>query len=283
MQKYIGRNAVMLLAGAILLSACGKSASNVSGYVDTDMTYLSSSYAGRVQKLLVERGSKVESGQAVFQVDPTPEALSAEHDKLNTSALKAELEGLNDQIKYAAALLKRQKIMRKSDASSIDDLENAGKNLEVLNKQKASLEARIAASEALTKKAEWQKSEKEGVAPAGGLVFDTFAMPGEFMQPGQPILALITPSSLKITFFVSEKELSSYKVGQKVAISTTSVPDSYIATVTYISNQAEYTPPIIFSREERKKLVFKIAARPDAPDLVSMHLGQPVTVSQVND
>ena len=273
MQKYIGRNAVMLLAGAILLSACGKSASNVSGYVDTDMTYLSSSYAGRVQKLLVERGSKVESGQAVFQVDPTPEALSAEHDKLNTSALKAELEGLNDQIKYAAALLKRQKIMRKSDASSI----------EVLNKQKASLEARIAASEALTKKAEWQKSEKEGVAPAGGLVFDTFAMPGEFMQPGQPILALITPSSLKITFFVSEKELSSYKVGQKVAISTTGVPDSYIATVTYISNQAEYTPPIIFSREERKKLVFKIAARPDAPDLVSMHLGQPVTVSQVND
>lgn len=283
MHNTIGRNAVIVLACALVLSACGKTPTDVSGYIDTDMTYLSSSYAGRMQNLLVERGSKVESGQVVFQVDPTFEALSAEYEQSSAKALKAELGGLKDQIKYAAALFKRQQIMRKSDASSVDDLQIARKNLEVLNKQKTSIEAKIAAADVLTKRTEWQKSEKEGVTPAEGLVFDTFVMPGEFTQPGQPIMALITPDSLKITFFVSEKELADYKVGQKIKISMDGKAEIYIASIRFISNLAEYTPPIIFSREERKKLVFKIVARPDSPDLERMHLGQPVTVSQLYD
>jgi HlyD family secretion protein len=282
-QKTIGRYTLLLLAGALLLSGCGKSSTDVSGYIDTDMTYLSSSYAERVQKLMAERGSTVQSGQAVFQVDPTFESLSAEYDQSSTMALRAERDGLEDQIKYAAALLKRQQIMRKSDASSVDDLEIARKNLEVLHKQKASVDARIAAAQALTKRTEWQKSEKEGIAPAEGLVFDTFAMPGEFTQAGQPILALITPDSLKVIFFVAERELGDYKVGQKLKISTDGNSESYVASISYISNQAEYTPPMIFSRDERKKLVFKIIARPDSPTLQKMHLGQPVTVSQIHE
>ena len=106
---------------------------------------------------------------------------------------------------------------------------------------------------------------------------------GEYVQAGQPIVALITPKSLKVTFFVGEAELAQVKLASKVQVTMDGVQQPLTATVDYISSKAEYTPPVIFSREERTKLVFKVIARPESADLQSIHLGQPVTVSTRND
>lgn len=276
-------NLLLTVATTLLITGCGKGRSDFSGYIDTDMTYLSSSYSGRLQKLDVQRGSLVEASQILFQVDPTYESLTAAIDQSNVAALLSELAQVKDQIIYAKQRLSREQKMRKTEASSKDDVELAQKNLDVLNNQLKSLEARIAASKGTTERTLWQKAQKYGVAESSGLVFDTFMMPGEYVQAGQPVVALITPESLKVTFFVNEPELAALKLGQKVNISSDGMTKPLRGTIDFISNRAEYTPPVIFSREERSKLVFKVVARPESPDLQSVHLGQPVTVSITND
>ena len=280
----IKRNSsLVLLAITLLVMACGRNKPDFAGYIDTDMTYLSSSYSGRLQKLEVQRGHLVEASQMLFQVDPTYESLSAQIDQRNVDVLQSEYAQVKDQIVYAKQRLKREKTMSTSDASSKDEVEFAQKNLDVLNNQLKSVEARIEASKGTTERTLWQKAQKDGIAPASGLIFDTFIRSGEFVQAGQPIVALITPESLKITFFVGETNLSSLKLGQRVRVNADGMSKPLNAQIDYIASKAEYTPPVIFSREERSKLVFKVIAKPESPDLQSIHLGQPVTVSIANE
>ncbi len=273
----------LAMSVVLALSACGNSKTDFSGYIDTDMSYLSSSYPGRLQALNVQRGTLITATQKLFEVDPAYETLSTNIDQFNLDALKAEYEQTQNQIDYAKKRLGRERVMAKSDASSKDDVELALKNLDVLKNQLANISSKIEASRGVVERSLWQKSQKTGVAPSDGLIFDTYMQEGEYVQAGQPIVALITPKSLKVTFFVGEAELAQVKLASKVQVTMDGVQQPLTATVDYISSKAEYTPPVIFSREERTKLVFKVIARPESADLQSIHLGQPVTVSTRND
>ncbi len=268
---------------AVLATGCGKTKNEFNGYIDTDMSYLSSSFSGRLQTLNVQRGDLVEASQKLFEVDPTYESISASIDQHNVDALQAEYEQVKNQIVYAKQRLKRERTMAKSDASSKDDVDLALKNLDVLNNQLKSIESRIGASRGVTERTLWQKSQKNGTATLDGMIFDTYMQEGEFVQAGQPIVAFITPKSLKVTFFVAEPDISKVKLASKVQLSVDGKEEPLTATIYYISSKAEYTPPVIFSREERAKLVFKVIARPEKVDLQSIHLGQPVTVRSTHE
>lgn len=268
---------------AVLATGCGKTKNEFNGYIDTDMSYLSSSFSGRLQTLNVQRGDLVEASQKLFEVDPTYESISASIDQHNVDALQAEYEQVKNQIVYAKQRLKRERTMAKSDASSKDDVDLALKNLDVLNNQLKSIESRIGASRGVTERTLWQKSQKNGTATLDGMIFDTYMQEGEFVQAGQPIVAFITPKSLKVTFFVAEPDISKVKLASKVQVSVDGKEEPLTATIDYISSKAEYTPPVIFSREERAKLVFKVIARPEKVDLKSIHLGQPVTVRSTHE
>jgi len=129
-----------------------------------------------------------------------------------------------------------------------------------------------------TAQKKWVMTRKENSAPEAGIVFDTYYTKGEFVQAGNPVLSLVTKDHIKVVFFVPEERLAQIRLNQHVNLKTD--VNNLFATghVFYISNIAEFTPPIIYSREERHKLVFRVEAKIDTPDLEKIHLGQPVTL-----
>ncbi|MFW6027254.1 MAG: HlyD family secretion protein, partial [bacterium] len=114
-------------------------------------------------------------------------------------------------------------------------------------------------------------------APEGGLIQDVFFYPGELVPAGRPVVSLLPPERRKIVFYVPEPSRARFKPGTRVSVECDSCPDDLSATVDWISAQEEFTPPVIFSPEERAKLVFRLEARPDRP--LAIAPGQPVTVA----
>jgi len=122
-------------------------------------------------------------------------------------------------------------------------------------------------------------------APAGGVIQDVFFWPGEIIAAGQPILALLPPENRKFRFYVNQDQLSRFTLGAPVAVSCDGCGPEILARVIYISQQAEFTPPVIFSLQERGKLSFRIAARPETAEAQRkflLPLGQPIGVRLVD-
>jgi HlyD family secretion protein len=115
-------------------------------------------------------------------------------------------------------------------------------------------------------------------ASVAGRVTDTLFARGDWVPSGAPVVSLLPPGNVKVRFFVPETQLGTVSVGQKVAVSCDGcAPIS--ATVSFIAPQAEYTPPVIYSKESRSKLVFLVEAKPAPEDALKLHPGQPVDVA----
>jgi HlyD family secretion protein len=136
----------------------------------------------------------------------------------------------------------------------------------------------VAAQTAALAKANWSFNQKEQFAPTNAFVQDTLYRAGEWVAAGSPVVALLPPANLKVRFFVPETVLSAIQPGQTVNVTFDGGQRVYSATVNYISTQAEYTPPVIYSRETRANLVFMIEARFSLADAVELRPGQPVDV-----
>jgi HlyD family secretion protein len=139
-------------------------------------------------------------------------------------------------------------------------------------------EANLRALEAALIKAEWDLSQKRQSAPRAGLVFDTVYREGEWVAAGRPVVVLLPPGNIKVRAFVPETKIGAIHPGDSVHVSVDGTDHPIVGTVSYISPQAEYTPPVIYSNESRSKLVFMIEAVFDPAISVNLHPGQPVDV-----
>jgi HlyD family secretion protein len=137
-------------------------------------------------------------------------------------------------------------------------------------------EAAVRAAAAALQRAETLLAKREVHAPVAARVQDIYYRAGEVVNAGQPVLALLPPANLKIRFYVPEPVLATIALGQTVAIACDSCGADLQARVTFISQEAEFTPPVIFSEQERSKLVFRAEARPVSE--ITLPLGLPVTV-----
>jgi HlyD family secretion protein len=108
-------------------------------------------------------------------------------------------------------------------------------------------------------------------------VQDVFFRAGEVVNAGQPVLSLLPPQNLRLRFYVPEPLLATLSLGQAIFVTCDSCPAGPEAKISFISREAEYTPPVIFSEQERAKLVFRVEARPTAP--LNLPLGLPLSVS----
>ena len=143
----------------------------------------------------------------------------------------------------------------------------------VIEAAKASVEAaRYALSEA-----EKSLAKREVFASAGGTIEEVYFRPGEVVTAGQSVVALLPPANLKVRFFVGEPDRAKLSLEQMIRLSCDSCPEDLSAKISFIAREAEFTPPVIFSREQRKKLVFLVEARPDR-HAAKLTAGQPVTV-----
>jgi HlyD family secretion protein len=134
-----------------------------------------------------------------------------------------------------------------------------------------------AARQALAQ-ADWRLRQKKATAPVAGTVTDTLYVQGEWVGAGAPVVTILPPENVKARFFVPETKLGALRVGQGVELRCDGCAAPIAATVTFISPQAEFTPPVIYSKDSRAKLVFLVEARPSKEDAAKLHPGQPLDV-----
>jgi HlyD family secretion protein len=101
--------------------------------------------------------------------------------------------------------------------------------------------------------------------------------PGEMVPAGRPVLALLPPGNIKVRFYVPETVVPSVAYGDEIDVACDGCAHGLTARVSFIAKQSEITPPVIYSLEERAKLVFLIEALPEKPS--ELRVGQPVDVT----
>ena len=124
----------------------------------------------------------------------------------------------------------------------------------------------------------WQLAEKQVRAPASGIIQDILYRVGEFVPAGRPVISLLPPENLKIRFFVPQALLPTIQLGDLIKVNFDGMDGEIKATISFISSEAEFTPPVIYSKESRTKLVFMIEAVPDRSSVEQLRVGQPLEV-----
>ncbi len=307
------------LAAAAALAACSdRPSETLQGYAEGEYVFVASPYAGQLERLAVARGDEVAVGATLFVLEHGVEqaAVAAAEAKLRsaeaaianlaTGKRKPELDAMRAQIESASADLKLAKLKLAQNERlhagafiSQDALNVARANYDRDAAQLAQMEAQMRAglqslgrqpeiaaarasfdaARAELAQARVRLEQKTAVAPAGALVQDTFYRAGEWVQAGSPVVSLLPPGSVKVRFFVPETVVGGLRIGAAVSISCDGCAAPIEAKIAYISSQAEYTPPVIYSRESRAKLVFLVEARPAAADATRLRPGQPVDVT----
>jgi len=235
---------------ALALAACSKSNSGaLQGWVEADFIFVSPDEAGRVQALNVREGDKIEKGAMLFTVDP---------DLQQADFTAAEASVTNAQQAY-----ERAQTLLKTAAGTQKTLEDA--------------EAALRSAQARLNSARTRLERRTMKSPVSGTVQQVYYREGETVPAGRPILALLPPPNLKIRFFAPQAELPLIKIGDRVAVSCDNCDKDLFARVSFISRTNEFTPPVIYSLEERAKLVYLVEARPEAPE--KFRVGQPVSVT----
>jgi len=286
------------------------------GYVEADYVRVAAPLSGSLARLAVQKGDEVALGAALFALESEQERAAraeAEARLRQAEAALADLEKARRPPEIAAVraqVAQAEAAARQSEA----DLERARKLVadKFLPPQKldealatrdrdrarvAELSAQVAvanlparndaiaaaradakaASDALAQ-AQWRLDQKAQTAPAAGLVNDTLYRPGEWVAAGAPVVSLLPPGNVKIRFYVPEPALASLRPGGSVTVRCDGCAQSIAAKIGFIAPQAEYTPPVIYSRENRAKLVFLVEARPDTPSS-ALRPGLPVEVA----
>jgi HlyD family secretion protein len=144
--------------------------------------------------------------------------------------------------------------------------------------ERAAADAQVEAARQVLRQADWRQQQKQQAAPDAGQVADTFFRPGEFVAAGQPVVALLPAANLKARFFVPETELAGIALGSSVTLTCDGCGTPIAARITHIASHPEYTPPVIYSNQQRSKLVFMAEAKPAPADAVRLRPGQPLNV-----
>lgn len=299
----------------ILTSSCGNN-SHYLGYVEAYLIYVSPPVSGQLFDLNVARGDPVKVNQTLYQLDPEPErstlsqaqyTLAAEQETLQDfengqrstilNALRANILGAQAQLALSKITLDRNQRLYAKNVVSQAALDAAkadySTRLQEVNQLQSNLaEAelgarqhliesqaqKVNAAEAAMKAAAWQLSQKTGIASDGGIIFDTFFRPGEFISAGQPVLAILSPKEIRVLFYIPEPDYSRIKLGQTVWFKVDGKTQAKAVKVSFISKNAEYTPPVIYSEESKSKLVYRVEAQLPPDIALKFHPGSPVTV-----
>jgi HlyD family secretion protein len=285
----------------------------VQGYVEGEYVYVGAPVAGRLETLDVARGARVAAGTPLFQLDRSSEQparddaaarlarAEASLANLRKGRRPSEIASIEAQLAQAKAMLQLSgtKLERRrplGDAVSREDVEEARAEYERDQARVAELqaeletaqlgaradeieaaEAEVEAARAQLGQAEWRLDELSQAAPHAGLVIDTLYRRGEWVAAGAPVVSMLPPENVKLRFFVPEPQLGAIQVGDLVEVRCDACAPGLTAEISFIAPEAEYTPPVIYSREMRAKLVYLVEAKPRQPD--SLRPGQPVDVT----
>ncbi len=235
---------------SLLVAACEQNKdAGFQGWVEADLIFVSPDEPGRVVKLTVREGDEVKAGQLLYTLD----------DDLQ----QADLNQTNASLANARQTYDRAQALSKTGSGTQASLDSAVSALRIA-------EARVNTSQT-------RLARRSAYAPVAGSVQQIYFREGEMTPAQKPVLSILPPGNMKLRFFVPEGELPKLKIGDDVRVACDGCTSDLTAKIYFIATAAEYTPPVIYSMEERAKLVFLIQARPNRPD--SLRVGQPITVT----
>jgi HlyD family secretion protein len=236
---------------AIALASCGKTdVPGYQGWIEGDFLFVGPDEPGRVETLSVTEGQSVAVGVPLFTLD---DELQKADVMQNTATVTNARQTLQRSEQLVKALAGTQK--------AYDDAQQA-----------------LREAEARLNSAQTRLARRRVTSPATGIVHQVYYRPGEVVPAGRPVVSLLPPGNVKVRFFVPEATLPQISLGDPVAVNCDNCPPELTARVTFIARTAEFTPPVIYSLEERAKLVFLVEAKPDSPQ--ALRVGQPVRVTR---
>lgn len=313
---------VCVVLGVLLLGGCADEERGLwQGYVEGDFVYVAPPLGGRLDSLDVARGDTVRAGQRLFAlerarekaaVDEAARALDEAESVLadrrkglrpsEMAAVRARLkeakaaqrlardEYARREALFAARTISREELdtARTAHEQAVERVREALAELKTasLGSRDDAVRAAQAAVEsarARLEQARWSFDQKVQTAPADALVFDVVRRPGEWVPAGGAVVSLLPPANRKVRFYVPEAQVGGFEVGQKLLVSYDGLARPLPVTLAFISPEAEYTPPVIYSSQSRAKLVFLLEARPAPPDAALLKPGQPVDVARDAD
>jgi HlyD family secretion protein len=240
----------MSLAGLLVLGACnGNREQKFQGWIEANLIFVSPDEQGRIEVLSVREGDTVAARAPLFTLD----------DDLQ----RAEVAEREASVTNAQAAYERARTLLAKNAGTQKSLEDA--------------EAAMRSSQARLNSSQTRLARRKAVSPAEGTIQQIYFRTGEIVPAGRPVVALLPPGNMKVRFFVSEALLPKLALDDAINIQCDGCPSGLTARINFIARTAEFTPPVIYSLEERNKLVFMIEALPREPE--KLRVGQPVTVT----
>lgn len=308
----------LLCAALLLAGACSDpKPTALQGYVEGEYVRVAAPFAGTLIRLDTQRGQSIATGAPLFALEAESEDAArreaeervkraqAQVDDLRKGARPTEIEAVRMQLAQAqvVAAHSEKELARQMDLVSRGFVTQRGADDARATRDRDKVrvaelsaqlettragarpdeiraaEAETAAAREAMRQADWKLRQKTVASTVAGAVTDTLFVQGEWVPAGAPVVAVLPPANVKVRFFVPEPRLGSVKVGQKVTVACDGCPGPIAASVSFIAPQAEFTPPVIYSKDSRAKLVFLVEARPVPGDAVKLHPGQPVDVT----
>lgn len=288
------------LIGLLVLAPRLQATPTLTGYVEGEPLYLAAPVSGAIRQVFVQRGQEVKPGQPLFVVDPAQ--LSAQRDQaaaevaaaeaqaqdarqgqrpVELAVFDAQVAAAEARARDAAAALRRIRPLvekgiyapaRLDDAQAAYQAAQAEVAAAARRRDAAELGARQGQVEAADQRVRQAQagltaagarlSDLAPVAPAAARVEEVFFQAGEWAGANQPVVALLPHDRVKVRFFVPEASLDAYRPGRTVRFSCDGCKDGLTAQIIFVSPRAEFTPPVIYSRESRDRLVYLVEARP---------------------
>lgn len=317
MKNYSPAKIGPALLALIVLAGCAKPDTSVyQGYLEGEFIYVAAPLPGRLEKLAVQKGTRVAAGAPLFTLEQSAELSSlreaaerlhqtqARLADLRKGSRPTELAALEARFAQARAAtelsaldLERARQLHATAVLSDEDFDRVRLNHEANTNRVAeasaqldtarlggrpdvitAAEAGVAEAQAALDRAGWSVAQKSQSAPRAALVYDTLFREGEFIPAAQPVVSLLPPENIKVRFFVPEARFGELRAGATVEVSLTGRPAPLEARISYLSPQPEYTPPVLYNRANLAKLVFMVEAVFDPAVARDLHPGQPAEV-----
>ncbi len=285
-----------------------------SGYTDTLYLYLSSPSQGYFKQKFVSKGEHFKKHQLLYELEAMPDEanyqtalfqyrqaknilkdLKRPRRQPEIAAIKFQIHQIDESIARTKKHYDRLLLLKDKQYVDVDTLYTNEKMVEELKYQKKQLEENLKLSQMgaridqikaqnQVKKSsyfhlqelKWYLQHKQASAPADGYVFDIFYSIGELITANKPVMSVVLPENNYIEFFVSAHDVSKIFLHQTVEYQYFGDNKWFAAEINYISQTAEYMPPVLYTQQHQDELVFRIRAKPANQNIFI--LGQPIEV-----
>jgi len=289
--KIAQKNLIGLSLLVLSLASCNNNDDKADGYGNFEATEIivSAENNGRLMVFNIEEGDVLKKEFFVGYIDTIP--LTLEREKLLTSKeiVTSKSEGILSEISVLQAKLKtaqknktRTEKLIADNAGTQQQLDDITGEINVLNQQIRSIESQNAPIigelkiiDVQLKQIDDQIQKSKIINPIDGAVLVTYAEKDEIFSFGKPLYKIADLNTMQLIAFISETQLSTITIGEEVTVKIDSddTMKSYSGNISWIASEAEFTPKIIQTKEERVALVYAIKI--DVVNDGSLKIGMP--------